>query len=88
MADLSAFPAKSIGLWQPDMGEYPVGELARHFVDRGGPIVKGRDERKDSRSGIGSAVQVADVDLVERDLADAKHQRALLFKGNIGGTLD
>jgi len=59
-----------------------------HLVEsRRTEIVCG-NEWKDSRASVGSTVHVADMDFVERRLANAKNQRALLFEANVGGALD
>ena len=70
------------------MGEDAAGELVRHLVERSGAEVVGGNQGKDSRSGIGSAVHVADVNFVERRFADAEYERAFFFEADVGGALD
>jgi len=67
------------------MGENAIRELAGHGFRAFGPIVEGRDQREDRRSGVGSTVHVADVDFVERRFTNAEHKRALLLEADIGG---
>src|SRR5215469_5092160 len=55
---------------------------------RGSSVIEGGYERKDGGSGVGGAVEVADVNLVERGFANAEHQRTLLLETNVGGSLD
>ena len=83
-----ALPPVRICLRQADVGKNAARELMRHLVERCRAEVVGGNERKDSRSGVGGAVHVVDVNFVERSFADAEHQRALLFEANVGGTLD
>jgi hypothetical protein len=70
------------------VGQHAVSEFACHDIQAAGPIVKGRDQREDRGSGVGSPVHVADVDFVERRLAHAEHQGTLLFEADIGRALD
>jgi hypothetical protein len=70
------------------VGEHAIGELAGHNIQVGWTIVEGRDQGKDRRPGVGGPVHVANVDFVERRFAHAEHQRALLFKADVGGALD
>jgi len=70
------------------VGEDAAGEFVGHLVERGRTKIVRRDERKDGRTGIGGAVQVANVNFVERGFADAEHQRAFFFEANVGGALD
>ena len=53
-----------------------------------GRIVKSWDDRKDCCSRIRCPVHIADVNLVQRSLADAKHKRPLFFQTNVSGALD
>ena len=53
-----------------------------------GAVVEGGDEREDGSPGIGGSVHVADVNLIQRRLADAEHQGLSFFESYIGGALD
>ena len=75
-------------MWQADMGEHTAAELVGHLLESRGTEIVRRNERKDGRTGIGSPVHVADMDFIERGLANAKNQRTLLFKANVCGPLD
>src|ERR1700739_2720554 len=77
-----------MGLWQAQMGKHPIRKLGGHGIEASGPVVKGRNQREDGSSGVGGTVHVADVDFVERSLANAEHQRASFLEGDIGGTVD
>ena len=70
------------------MRQHAVGELAAMASKVGGLVIEGRNQGKDGSSGIGGAVHVADMDFVERRLADAQHQRTLLLQADVGGALD
>jgi len=70
------------------VGEDAAGELVGHLVERCRAEVVGGDEREDSRSGVGGAVHVANVNFIERGFANTEHERTFLFEANIGGALD
>ena len=70
------------------MGEHAVGEFAGHVIKACRAVVERRNEREDRSSGICGSVHVADVNLIERRLADAEHQRPSFFESYIGGALD
>lgn len=70
------------------MGQDAVGEFAGHVIEARWSVVEGRDQREDGSTGIGGFVHVADVNLIQRRLADAEHQRPSFFESYIGGALD
>ena len=70
------------------MLENAADKLGGHLVGGLGPIVEGRNHGEDGSSGVGRETHVANVDLVERRLADAEHELALFFEADIGGALD
>src|SRR6202030_3168933 len=84
----SAFPAIGIFLGQSYMREHAVREFLSHYLDACGMVIEGWDERKDGCAGIGGKRHVADVNFVERRLADAEHERPSLFKSYVGGAFD
>ena len=88
MTEESFLPAVGVRLWQTDVGQNAVSEFARHHIQARGPIVEGRDQRKDRGAGVGRSVHVADMDFVERCFAYAQHQWALFFQADVGGALD
>jgi len=59
------------------VGQHAVSEFTRHHFATGGTIVKGGNQGEDRGAGVGRPVHVADMNLVERPLADAQHKRAL-----------
>jgi len=63
-------------------------ELTCHDFGARRPIVEGRHQREDGRAGVGGSVHIADVNLIEGSLANAQHERALLFEANVGSALD
>ena len=77
-----------MGLWQTDVGEYAFSEFLGHHLQACRLVIEGRDQREDRRSGIGCKGHVADVDLVERRLSQAKNQRPALFQSYVGGAFD
>ena len=70
------------------MSQNAIGELPCHDFGACWPIVKGRDEGEDSRSGIGGPVHIADVDFIEGSLADTEHKRALLLEADVSRALN
>src|SRR5437588_6234999 len=70
------------------MGQDTAGKLVGHSFGGVGSIVEGRDQGIDGRPSIGGPVHVADVDFVERRLADAEYERALLFQTDVGSAFD
>jgi len=70
------------------VSQHAKGKLAGHDFGAGGPVIEGRDQRKDRGTGIGGTVHVADMDLVERRLAHAENEWTLLLKADIGGAFD
>jgi len=70
------------------VGQNSVGVFANEIVDRMRSEVEGGDDGEDGGSGVGGQAHVANVDLVQRSLAHAEHQRTLLFQANVGGSLD
>jgi len=70
------------------VGEYAAGEFVRHLIQSSRPEIVGGNEWEDGRASVGSAVHISDVDFVERRLAYAKDQQALLFEAYVGGALD
>jgi len=70
------------------VGEDAAREFVGHLVERDGAEVVRGNERKDGGPGVGGAVHVADVNFVERRLADTEHERTFFFEANVGGAFD
>jgi len=51
-------------------------------------VIKGRDQGKDGRAGIGGPVHVTDVDFVEGRFTHTKYKRTFLFQRDVGGSFD
>src|SRR5947207_3717344 len=85
---VSSLPAKRVRLWQTNVGKNAAGKLVGHLIERCRQEIVGGDERKDSRPSVSGAVQVANVDFVERRLADAKNQGTLFFEAHVGGAFN
>jgi len=77
-----------VGLGQANVCEHAVCEFLRHIVRAGWMVVEGGYQWEDGSTGIGGTVHVADMDLIEWSLADAKYQRAFFFEAYVGGTLN
>ena len=88
MVELSAFPAVGIGLRQSNVRQDAVSELAGDVIQAYRSIVEGWDERVDGGPRIGGPVHVPDMNLVERSLANAEHQGALLLQADVRCALD
>src|ERR1700674_4133899 len=81
-------PAICILLGQSYMRQHPVREFLCHLISARWVVIKRWDEREDRRSRVRRQRHVADVDFVERRLANAQHERPTLFETHIGGALD
>jgi len=68
--------------------EDAVGEFVGHGIGGLRVVIEGRDQREDGCACVCGQGHVADVDFVEWGLADAEHQRAVLFESDIGGAFD
>ena len=75
-------------LGKADVCEDAVDEVTRHLCGALGMVVERRNGREDCCSSIRGQLHVAQVDTVERSLADAKDERATLLEGDIGGAMD
>jgi hypothetical protein len=62
--------------------------VPRDVFDGLGMVVEGGDERKDGRARLCDRGHVADVDEVERRLADAEDEAAALLQADVGSALD
>lgn len=81
-------PLVGSGLGKADVGEDAVDELAGHLGGGLRLIVEGRDNGEDDGAGVGGKLHVAQVDAVERGLADAEQEGAALLEADVGGALD
>lgn len=70
------------------MCEDAVDELPRHLRCASWVIVERGDGRKDSGSGLGCQLHIAQMDAIEWSLAHAQDKRAALFEADIGGAMD
>jgi hypothetical protein len=65
-----------------------VDEVPSHVRDAFGVVVEGRHDGVDGRAGLRCLRHVAEMDQVERGLANAQNERAPLLEADVGGTLD
>src|SRR5215469_16896495 len=70
------------------MSKHAAGKFSGHLVERGGSEIIGGDERKNGRPGIGGAVHVSDMNLVEWSFTNTEHQGTAFFKTHVGGALN
>lgn len=70
------------------MSEHARHELARHRGGILGLVVESGHHGKDRGAGVGGQAHIADVNLVERRLAYAEDERALLLEADVGSALD
>ena len=88
LQSLVALPHIRARLGQADVDEHAIDKLARHLGGVFGQVVKRGNDREDGRAGVGCELHVAQMDAVERRLADAEDQRATLLHADVGGALD
>ena len=65
-----------------------MDELACHLGGGLRLVVEGGDDGEDGGAGVGGELHVAEVDAVERGLADAEDERAVFLEADVGGALD
>ena len=70
------------------MGQDSVDELAGHLGGVLRVIVEGGDDGEDGGTGVEGELHIAEMDAVERSLADAEDEGAALFEANVCSSLD
>ena len=70
------------------MLQHPAAELRHDLVNRGRSEIHGRNDRENGGSCLCRKRHVAQVDTIERRLADAQHQRTTLLQAYVGGPVD
>ena len=81
-------PGIGAGLRQTDVLQHAVDVVARNVVDGLRVVVERGDHGEDSGSGFGDRSHVAQVDEVQRSLADAENKAAAFFQADIRSALD
>lgn len=70
------------------MSEDSADVLVRHFCDALRLVVERGDDGEDRGSGVGCELHVAQMDAIERCLANTEDERTALLEGDVGGAMD
>ena len=70
------------------MGDDSVDEVPGHVLGGLGVVVEGGNGGEDGGAGVGGELHVAQVDAIERGLADAEDEGAVFFETDVGGAVD
>jgi hypothetical protein len=85
---LVGLPLVGVGLGQADVGEDAVDEVAGHVFGGLRVVVERGDGGEDGGAGVGGELHVAEMDAVERRLANAEDEGAIFFEADVGGAVD